>query len=90
MLRLSYHPNAFLSLKRNIKPGLLARTQILCKLEIQASTTKKISRKTGLSYTVVLYHLHLLETEKILRHVGNKIYVWELTGLGQQKLLTNR
>jgi hypothetical protein len=90
MLRFSYHPNAFLSLKRNIKPGLLARTQIIRILEIQPSTTKKISRQTGLSYNVVLYHLHLLEAEKILRHVGNRIYLWELTGIGQQKLLREK
>jgi hypothetical protein len=87
MFRLPHHPNAFLSLKRNIQPGLLARTQIISVLEARSSTTRKISRKTKLSYKAALYHLHLLEAENILRHRGKKIYVWELTGVGQQKLL---
>lgn len=88
MFRQSYHPNAFLSLKRNVEPGLLARTQILSILEIRASTTKKICKVTGLSYNAVLYHLHLLEAENILRHIGRRFYIWKLTGVGQQKLLT--
>jgi predicted ArsR family transcriptional regulator len=87
VFRLTHHPNAFLSLKRNIKPGLSARTQILSVLEKRMSTTRKISRKTGLSYAAILYHLHLLEAENIISHRGRRVYVWELTGAGQQRLL---
>jgi len=86
MFRLAHHPNAFLSLKRNVKPGLSARTQIISVLEKRTSTTRKISRETGLSYAAVLYHLHLLEAENILSHRGRRFYVWELTGAGQQRL----
>jgi predicted transcriptional regulator len=86
MFRLPHHPNAFLSLKRNIQPGLSARTQIISFLETRTSTTRKISQKTGLSYKAVLYHLHLLEAEKIASHRGRRRYVWELTGVGQQRL----
>jgi predicted transcriptional regulator len=83
---LSHHPNAFLSLKRNIQPGLSARTQIISILEVRTSTTRKISQQTELSYKAVLYHLHLLEAETIVSHMGRRRYVWELTGLGQQRL----
>jgi predicted transcriptional regulator len=82
----NYHPNAFLSFKKNIQPGLYSRTKILSFLEEQPSTTGKISRKTLLSYTAVLYHLHLLENENIVQHKGHYKYIWKLTGLGQQKL----
>jgi predicted transcriptional regulator len=88
MFRLpNYHPNAFLSMKKNIQPGLNSRTKILSFLEEQPSTTGKLSRKTLLSYNAVLYHLHLLENEKIVQHKGRYIYIWKLTGLGQQKLI---
>ncbi|MCJ7722020.1 ArsR family transcriptional regulator [Candidatus Bathyarchaeota archaeon] len=90
MFRLIHHPNAFLSLKRNIKPGLSARTQLLSVLENRTSTARKISRETGLSYAVVLYHLHLLEAENIISHRGRRFYVWKLTGAGQQRLLDGK
>jgi predicted transcriptional regulator len=90
MFRLSYHPNAFLNLKRNIQPGLVARTKILSVLELQQSTTKHISNKTGLSCKAVLYHLHLLQKERIVHHKGKRVYVWGLTGVGQQKLVTEK
>ncbi len=88
MLKDPHHPLAFLILKRNIKPGLEARTKIISYLELTQSTTRKISKETDLSYKAVLYHLHLLEMENILRHRGKRFFVWELTGIGQQKLVT--
>jgi predicted ArsR family transcriptional regulator len=90
MFRFPNHPNAFLSLKRNIQPGLSARTKIISVLEAGVSTAKKISRETGLSYKAVLYHLHLLEAENILHHKGRRFYVWELTGMGQQTLIARK
>ena len=90
MFRPSYHPNAFLSLKRNVQAGLSARTQIIVFLEKKSSTTANISCETGLSYAVVLYHLHLLEAENLLRHRGRRFFTWELTGAGQQRLAAGK
>lgn len=87
MLKLAHHPKAFLTLKRNVQPGLSARTQIIFVLEKRASTTKKLSRETGLRYSAVLYHLHLLEAENILNRRDSRPFIWELTGVGQQRLI---
>lgn len=87
MLKITYNPNAFLNLKRNIHPGLSARTKILSVLEKNVCNAKTISRETELSYKTVLYHLHLLEAESILSHKGRRPYLWQLTGVGQQKLV---
>lgn len=86
MFKIAYHPKAFLSLKRNVRPGLLARTKIVLCLEKKASNAKSITQETGLSYASVLHHLHLLEAENILTRKGKRSYVWELTGAGQQRL----
>ncbi len=90
MFKVAHHPKAFLTLKRNVQPGLSARTQIISLLEKKKYNTKKISKETGLSYKSVLYHLHLLEAEKILSHRGRRTYVWELTGAGQQRLIAGK
>ena len=87
MFRANFHPNAFLNSKKNIQPGLVSRTKILAVLEAQISRTTTISKKAELSYSVALYHLHLLETENIVRHRGRRKYIWELTGAGQQRLV---
>jgi predicted ArsR family transcriptional regulator len=86
MFKIAHHPKAFLTLKRNVQPGLSARTQILSVLERRACDAKRISHGTGLSYKTVLYHLHLLEAENILNRRGRRSYVWQLTGVGQQRL----
>jgi predicted transcriptional regulator len=85
-----YHPNAFLSAKRNIRPGLVARTKIVLLLEKESLNTKALVQQTRLSYSSVRYHLRLLEAEKIISHKGNKPYSWELTGVGQQRLTNLR
>ena len=90
MFKLVHHPKAFLTLKRNVQPGLSARTQIISVLEKRESKTRTISRETGLSYTAVLYHLHLLEAENILSRRGKRPYVWQLTGAGQQRLINGK
>jgi len=87
MFKIAHNPKAFLSLKRNVQPGLSARTQIISVLEKRTCDAKKISKETGLSYASVLYHLHLLEAENILSHRGRRSYVWQLTGAGQQRLI---
>jgi len=85
-LKRAYHPKAFLSLKRNIRPGLVARTQIISQLERGVSKAKAIAENTELSYAATLHHLHLLEADNILVRKGKKPYLWELTGAGQQRL----
>ncbi len=87
MFKIAHHPKAFLTLKRNVQPGLSARTQILSVLERRACDAKTVSHETGLSYKTVLYHLHLLEAENILNRKGRRSYVWQLTGAGQQRLI---
>ncbi len=86
MFKIAHHPKAFLTLKRNVHPGLLARTRIILILEKEASNAKKLAQETGLSYASVLHHLHLLEAENILACKGKRPYLWELTGAGQQRL----
>jgi predicted ArsR family transcriptional regulator len=90
MFKIAHHPNAFLTLKRNIQPGLSARTQIITVLEKRICDAKTVSRETRLSYKSVLYHLHLLEAENILSHKGRRTYVWQLTGVGQQRLVDTK
>jgi predicted transcriptional regulator len=87
MFKIAHHPNAFLPQKRNIQPGLSARTKIISVLEKRICDTKTISRETELGYKTVLYHLHLLEAENILSHKGRRTYIWQLTGVGQQRLV---
>ena len=87
MLGANYHPNAFLNSKKNVQPGLVARTKLLDVLENQTSKTSKISKKAQLSYSITLYYLHLLEAENIVRHIGKHRYLWQLTGAGQQRLI---
>jgi len=90
MFKIAHHPKAFLTLKRNVRPGLLARTKIVLILEKKASNAKSITQETGLSYPSVLHHLRLLEAEKILTRKGKRSCVWELTGAGQQRLTNVR
>lgn len=90
MLKEAYHPKAFLSLKRNVRPGLIVRTRVVLLLEKESSNAKSIAQKTELSYGVILHHLHLLEGENILVRKGNRPYLWELTGAGQQRLTNTR
>lgn len=87
MFRSAYHAKAFLALKRNIKPGLVNRTKILSFLEGSPLSAKSLSQKTGLSYRSVLYHLTLLEAERITARGDGRPHIWELTGAGQQTLL---
>lgn len=82
-----FHPRAFLSRKRNVRLGLLARTRILQVLEKGESDVKGIVRSTGLKYNVIMHHLRLLEVERVVVRRGNKRpFVWQLTGAGQQRL----
>lgn len=86
MFKEAYNPKAFLSLRRNVRPGLVARTKIVLLLERRTSNAKTLAQNTGLTYAAVIYHLHLLEVEDIVLRKGKKPYSWELTGVGQQRL----
>ncbi len=87
MAKLAFHPNAYLSETRNVRQGLSSRTKILRVLEKRNSTARVVAKESGLKYGVVLHHLRLLKVEKIvLRKTRKKPYLWELTGIGQQRL----
>ena len=85
-MKQNYHPKAFLSQKRNVKLGLSARTRIILALEKAPSNIKGMVDTIGFSYNVLLHHLHLLEAEKVATRRGNRPYIWQLTGMGQQRL----
>lgn len=85
MPKIACHPNALLTTKRNIRPGLSARTKIVQALEKGSENTKNIIAATHLTHAQVAYHLHLLRTEKIVAH-RRKPCLWNLTGAGQQQL----
>jgi len=86
LLKASFHPKAFLSQKRNVKLGLAARTRIILALEKSGTNARSVANTTGLHYKIVLHHLRLLEAEKVVTRKGNKPFIWELTGVGQQRL----
>jgi len=87
VLKAFFHPKAYLSTKRNVRLGLTARTRVIQALEKEASNARGISNSTRLSYKIVLHHLHLLEAERVVSRKGNKPFLWELTGAGQQRLV---
>lgn len=83
-----FHPRAFLSHKRNVRLGLTARTRILQALEKRESDVKGIMALGQLKYNVVVHHLRLLEAERVaVKKGGKRPYVWQLTGVGQQRLV---
>jgi len=86
-LKANFHPKAFLSQKRNVKLGLTARSRIILALEKAGTHISGIAKATGLNYNIVLHHLHLLEAEKVVTRRGNRPFLWELTGAGQQRLV---
>ena len=87
MPRRNYHPKAFLLRTKNISPGLAARTKIAKLLEKDPLNAALISEKSGLSYSSVLHHLHLMEEEHIVTRSSEKPYKWKLTGAGQKRLI---
>jgi len=82
-----FHPKAYLRNLRNVRCGLVARTKLLLLLENQYCSTVELVNKTGFSYNVVMYHLHLLCREGIVEHKGGRRYVWASTGVGQTRLV---
>lgn len=72
---------------RNVKAGLRTRTKLISELEKKSQNAKYLSKKVSLSYSVVLHHLRLLESEDIVERRGKRPFYWILTGLGQKQLL---
>jgi len=89
MLKEAYHPNAYLEIVKNIKPGLRARTRILNALERFPGDANAIAAESKMPYGVVAYHLKLLEMERIVQRKGNRPFSWKLTGLGQKRLVNS-
>lgn len=87
MFKGAYHPNAFLSTKRNVRPGLVARTKIVLLLEKRSLSIRELAERAGLSYSSVRYHLRLLLSERIVSPKETKPRSWELTGIGQLRLM---
>ncbi|RLI11403.1 hypothetical protein DRO35_05090 [Candidatus Bathyarchaeota archaeon] len=87
MPRVNYHPKAFLLRTKNIRPGLTARTKIAVLLEKDSLNAVLISKKSELSYSTVLHHLHRMEKEHIVARGNDKPYKWKLTGAGQKRLI---
>ena len=81
-------PRAILtSLKRNTKRGVIARSKLIKTLRNKELTLSQLSEDTGLSTTVVKYHLARLAKEGIVTRTGSGRHRrWKLTGLGQSKL----
>ena len=80
------HPNAYLKKIRNVDSGLKARSKILEALESKPCSAGIIAQEVGLSYSVAMHHLRLLETEDIVHRKGSRPFCWVSTGLGQKRL----
>lgn len=81
------HPKAYLTSRRNVKAGLLARSKILVALEEKSRDASQIAKVAGLSYTCVSYHLKSLKKDRLVeRATGRRPFTWALTRFGQQKL----
>jgi predicted transcriptional regulator len=84
---LALEPRAYLREIQNILPGLQTRTKIIRALKDALKPARKISSETGLSYKVVNHHLQLMANENTVLHKGKRPRRWQLTGLGQQKIV---
>jgi DNA-binding transcriptional ArsR family regulator len=73
---------------RNVQAGLRSRTKILNVLEKTSNQAIFLTKATSLSYSVVLYHLRLLEREEIVKRKGKRPYYWLITGIGQKQLIS--
>ena len=81
------HPKAYLTSKRNVKAGLIARTRILLVLEKDRKSAPELVKEAGLSYACVTYHLKSLKKDRLVERLSNrKPFPWQLTPFGQQKL----
>ncbi len=80
------HPKAFLATKRNVKAGLRARSKILFVLEEGKRGTTDVSKRSGLGYGCIVYHLRSMRKERLVERSKRRPYLWSLTMYGQQRL----
>jgi len=80
------HPKAYLATKRNVKTGLRSRSKILFVLEEAKRGASDISKRSGLGYDCVIYHLRSMKKERLIERSRQRPYVWALTMFGQQRL----
>lgn len=80
------HPKAYLATKRNVKAGLRARSKILFVLEEAKRAAPDISKRSGLGYGCVTYHLRSMRKERLVERSKERPYLWALTAFGQQRL----
>jgi predicted transcriptional regulator len=86
---LTLHPKAYLTSKRNVKAGLIARTKILLALEKSRQNASSVASETALSYDCVAYHLKSMRKDRLVDRIAEKKpFTWQLTPFGQQKLPT--
>jgi len=83
----NYHPNSYLQHVKSMKNGLKARTKLLNVLDKRSADASAIAQETAMSYDAVMYHLRLLEAEDTVRRKGRRPFFWEMTGLGQKRLV---
>jgi predicted transcriptional regulator len=86
---LTLHPKAYLTSKRNVKAGLVARTKILFVLEKGKKSAGSIAKEATLSYDCVAYHLKTMKKDRLVDRVAKtRPFTWGLTPFGQQRLLS--
>lgn len=86
---LTLHPKAYLTSKRNVKAGLIARTKILLALEKGRKQASAVASETALRYGCVAYHLKAMRKDRLVDRIAQKRpFTWGLTPFGQQKLPT--
>jgi predicted transcriptional regulator len=86
MARNEMHPKAYLATKRNVKAGLRARSKILFALEEAKRGASDISKRSGLGYDCIIYHLRSMRKERLVERSGRRPFIWALTRFGQQRL----
>jgi predicted transcriptional regulator len=86
MARNEIHPKAYLATKRNVKAGLRARSKILFVLEEAKRGASDISKRSGLGYDCIIYHLRSMRKERLVERSRRRPFIWALTKFGQQRL----
>lgn len=85
--RLTVHPKAYLTSKRNVTTGLRSRTKILFALEKGRKSAGEVAKEVALSYKCVTYHLNAMRKDRLVdKFRTTKPFIWALTSFGQQEL----
>jgi predicted transcriptional regulator len=85
--RLTVHPKAYLTSRRNVATGLRSRTKILFVLENGRKSAGEVAKEAALSYKCVTYHLNAMRKDRLVDRIRTtKPFSWVLTSFGQQEL----